>query len=92
MVNAPAQPSTSKYLLPLHRVRAILKQDPFYAPKVEGTVAMAQAAEAFGIQMLDEIKKMSEGKKTIGVDMLYECISTFVVSQTTRRLSGSWTA
>ena len=32
-----------KFLFPLHRVKAIMKQDPYYAPKVEATMAMAKS-------------------------------------------------
>jgi hypothetical protein len=44
-VNSEA--SAPKNLFPLQRIRAIMKQDPYYCAKVEATTAMAKATEYF---------------------------------------------
>lgn len=51
--------STPKYFYPLARVKAIMRQDTFYAPKVEATLAMAKAAEYFTEYILEETKKIT---------------------------------
>lgn len=33
----------NKFFFPLHRIRSIMKQDTFYAPKTEAVTAMARA-------------------------------------------------
>jgi hypothetical protein len=42
-----------KYLFPLHRVRAIMRQDPNYAPKAEAIASMEQATELFADSLLE---------------------------------------
>ena len=51
--NPNAQKQGSKYLFPLHRIRAILRQDTHYTPKTEGVTTMSKAAEYFGDQLLE---------------------------------------
>jgi len=52
-----------------------MRQDQYYAPKTEAYSAMAKAAEYFGDYLLEEVKRMSEGKNRIDHHLLYECIS-----------------
>lgn len=64
-----------KYLFPLHRIRAIMKQDTYYSAKVEATAAMSKTTEYFAEFFLEEIKKLTEGKNRIDSKVLYDCIS-----------------
>ena len=73
-------------------MKAILKQDPNYAPRVDGIVTMSRAAEYFGDYMLEEVKRMNEGKNRIDYRMLYDCISTNYLMQITSGLFPSWSA
>ena len=74
---ANSEASAPKNLFPLHRIRAIMKQDAYYSAKIEATTAMAKATEYFAEFFLDEIKKLTEGKNRIDAKVLYDCISIF---------------
>ena len=55
-----------------------MKQDPSYAPKAEAVSTFAKATEYFGIYLLDEVKKVTEGKGRIDSKHLYDCISNLL--------------
>lgn len=63
------------YALPLHRIRSIMKQDTYYAPKTEAVAAMSKATEHFAYLLLQEVKQITEGKHRIIANDLYDCIS-----------------
>ena len=64
------------YLFPLHRVKAIMKQDSDYRPGTEAVATMSKAVEFFGEFLLQEIKKHTEGKKRVDHNDLFETINT----------------
>ncbi len=45
--------NSAKYIFPLHRIKCIMKQDTYYAPKAEATSAMAKATEYFAEYFLE---------------------------------------
>lgn len=53
-----------------------MKQDPHYTPKAEATAALSKATEYFALFLLEEVKKVSDGKNRIDSKVLYDCIST----------------
>lgn len=59
--------TSNKFMFPLHRVKAIMKQDTAYTASTENISAMARATEYFGEYFLEEVKKNTEGKKRIEV-------------------------
>lgn len=75
-LNNPSNDITPKYFYPLARVKAIMRQDSFYAPKAEATIAMAKAAEYFTEYILEETKKITEGQHRIDAKVFFDCIST----------------
>jgi hypothetical protein len=54
-----------------------MRQDSFYAPKVEATAAMAKATEYFAEYILEETKKLTEGQSRIDAKALFDCISIY---------------
>ena len=58
-----------------------MRQDDYYAPKTEGVSTMEKATQLFAENMLEEVKRMSEGKNRIDYRLLYECISTYLTIQ-----------
>lgn len=75
--NAQAKDVTSKYLFPLQRIKTIMKQDPNYAPKTDAVTTMSKATEYFGDFLLEEVKRIGEGKNRVDYKLLYDCISNF---------------
>lgn len=63
------------YFFPLHRTKAIMKQDGSYAASTESVTAMSRAAECFGEYLLEEVKKSTEGKKRVELSDLFEAIN-----------------
>lgn len=49
----------NKLFFPMHRVRAIMKQDNYYTATTENVTSMTRAVEYFGEYLLEEVKKMS---------------------------------
>lgn len=63
------------FYFPLHRVKSIMKLDNSYSTSTENVCAMTKAVEYFGIYLLEEVKKASEGKKRIDLNSLFEAIN-----------------
>lgn len=61
----------NKFFFPLHRIRSIMKQDKMFAPKTEAVAAMARATEYFGEYVLEELRKITEGKNRIDTKDLF---------------------
>ena len=51
--------NSNKHLFPLHRVKAIMKQDADYRAGAEAVSAMSKATEYFGQYVLEEVKKQT---------------------------------
>lgn len=67
--------TASHFFFPLHRVKAIMKQDSSYATSTESVTAMSRAAEHFGEYLLEEVKRSTEGKKRIELSDLFEAVN-----------------
>ena len=68
--------STNQLFFPMHRVRAIMKQDPYYTTSAENVSAMTKTVEYFGEYLLEEVRKVSEGKKRVDASELFDAINT----------------
>lgn len=91
-LNNPSNDITPKYFYPLARVKAIMRQDSFYAPKAEATMAMAKAAEYFTEYILEETKKITEGQHRIDAKAFFDCISTISLMKITTDHCHSFSA
>jgi len=67
--------SSKSYFFPLHRIRAIMKQDSDIATTNDNIPAMANAVEYFGEYLLEEVKKTTKDKKRIELGDLFEAIN-----------------
>lgn len=67
--------AASQTLFPMHRVRTIMKQDSYYTATAENVSAMTKTVEYFGEYLLEEVRKVSQGKKKIDVGDLFDAIN-----------------